>query len=145
MKRILSLALASFITLTTWGQNGIEGKYVRTDQSSCYLIINSDGTFKYKYRWDLQWDVACGQYEVIGDSIFFSYQSDMFDRQCNTDGTNDTDTAGIILQDCIDKRFRPISARVTKNKITTYKIGDLADLKSVDKWVYYYRREKRSQ
>jgi hypothetical protein len=142
MKHKLLLATAIFFTLTAWGQKGIEGKYIRTDQSTCYLILNSDGTFKYKFLWDLQWDVACGLYELKGDSIYFKYQSDMFDRQCNSDGINYTDTSGVILRDAIDKRYRPISARLTKNKIATYKVGDVGDLDTVGKGVYYYRRRK---
>jgi hypothetical protein len=131
-----------FFTITAWGQKNIEGKYVRTDQSTCYLTINSDGTFKYRFGWDMQWDVACGKYEMKGDSIIFQYLSDMFDRQCNTEGINYTDTSGVILRDAIDKRFRPISARLSKNKITTYKVGDIADPETIDKGVYYYKRKK---
>jgi len=142
MKRILFLALATSFTLTSWGQQDVAGKYVRTDQSTCYLTINSDGTFKYKFLWDLQWDVACGKYELKGDSIFFEYLSDMFDSECNTDGINVTDTSGVILRDAIDKRFRPINARLTKNKITTFKIGDVNDPETIGKSVYYYRRKK---
>ena len=142
MKRNLLTTLTIFFTLTSWGQTNVEGTYVRTDQSTCYLTINSDGTFKYKFGWDLQWDVACGQYEMKGDSIFFRYQSDMFDQGCNTEKINYTDTSGVILKDAIDKRFRPISARLSKNKITTYKVGDIDDPKTIDKLVYNYRRKK---
>ncbi len=131
-----------FSTMTAWGQKNIDGKYVRADQSTCYLIINSDGTFKYRFGRDLQWDVACGQYKMKGDSIVFQYLSDMFDQQCNTEGINYTDTSGVILRDAIDKRFRPISARLSKNKITTYKVGDIADPETIGKGVYYYRRKK---
>jgi hypothetical protein len=138
----LLLTLTMFFTITAWGQKNIEGKYVRTDQSTCYLTINSDGTFKYRFGWDMQWDVACGKYEIKGDSIIFQYLSDMFDRQCNTEGINYTDTSGVILRDAIDKRFRPISARLSKNKITTYKVGDIADPETIDKGVYYYKRKK---
>jgi hypothetical protein len=142
MIRTLLLTLTTVLTVTTWGQKGIEGKYVRTDQSTCYVLINSDGTFKYKFGWDLQWDLACGRYELKGDSIFFQYSSDMFDQQCNSDGINYTDTSGVILRYAIDKRFRPISARLKKNKITTYKVGDVTEPETVDKLVYYYRRKK---
>ena len=142
MKRELLLILTAIFTLTAWGQKNIEGKYFRTDQSTCYLIIGSDGTFKYEFGRDLQWDLACGQFEMKGDSIVFQYLSDMFDQQCNTERVNYTDTSGVILQDAIDKRFRPISARLSKNKITTYVVGDTADPETIDKRVYYYRRKK---
>lgn len=66
----------------------------------------------------------------------------MFDKQCNSDGINYTDTSGVILRDAIDKRFRPISGRLSKNKITTYKIGDIDDPETVGQGVYYYRRRK---
>jgi hypothetical protein len=142
MKIKFILTLTTFLSLNASGQKSIEGKYSRTDQSSCHLILNSDGTFKYRFLWDLQWDVACGQYKLQGDSIYFLYQSDMFDRQCNSDGINYTDTSGVILRDAIDKRFRPISARLSKNKITTYKTGDINDPETVDKRAYFYRRKK---
>ena len=140
--KLLLFTLTTLTTLTTLGQKPIEGKYIRTDQSTCYLIINSDGTFKYRFGRDLQWDVACGQYNVTGDSIFFRYQSDMFNEQCNTEGINHTDSVGIILQFAIDKRFRPISAKLSKNKIRTNRVGDVTDPESIRKWVYYYKRDK---
>jgi hypothetical protein len=145
MKIRLLLTLTTFFAITAWGQKSVDGTYIRTDQSTCYLILNQDGTFKYKFGWDMQWDVACGQYKINGDSIFFHYQFDMFDRQCNTEGINYTDTSGIILQGAIDKRFRPVSARLSKNKITTYKIGDITDPQTIDKAVYYYRRKKNQR
>jgi hypothetical protein len=143
MKKMLLLTLTTFSSLTAWGQKDIEGKYVCTSYPTCYLIINSDKTFKFGFGQDLQWDIACGRFELKADSLFFEYLSDMFDRQCNSDGRNYTDTSGIILQDAIDKRFRPISARLSKNKIITYKIGDIADSETIDKRAYYYRRKKK--
>ena len=90
----------------------------------------------------MQWDLACGQYEMKGDSILFHYQSDMFDRQCNNEGINYTDSVGIILQFAIDKRFRPITARLSKNKLTTIKVGDIGEQETIRNSVYYYRRKK---
>jgi len=136
--------MLTLLTLNVWGQRKVEGKYIRTDQSTCYIILNSDKTFKYKFGRDLQWDVACGQYEIKGDSITFHYQSDMFDRQCNNEGINYTDTSGVILRDAIDKRFRPITARLSKNKLKTFKTGDIEQPETVDNRVYYYRRKKIS-
>lgn len=142
MKKILLLTVVAFFSLTAWAQKGIEGKYVCPNYPTCYLIINSDGTFKYGFGLDLQWDVACGRYERRGDSLFFKYLSDMFDLQCNSERRNYTDTSGIILDGTIDKRFRPISARLSKNKITTNKVGDLTDPETITKQSYYYRRKK---
>lgn len=141
MKRESLLTLTLLLTLNAWGQKSV-GRFSRTDNSSCYLVLNADNTFKYRFHRDLQWDLACGRYELRGDSIFFQYQSDMFDRQCNSEGINYTDTSGVILRDAIDKRFRPISARLSKNKITTNKIGDIADQETIGKGIYYYRRRK---
>src|SRR4051812_41194179 len=124
MEKILMLTLMTVITMTAWGQKDIQGKYVCTDYPTCYLTINSDHTFKYEFGRDLQWDVACGRFDLRGDSLFFEYLSDMFDLQCNSERRNYTDTSGVILQDgAIDRRFRPISARLSKNKIKTYKVG----------------------
>ena len=142
MKNKFLLLATTLLTLNAWGQKGIEGKYSRTDNALCYLILNPDNTFKYRFHWDLQWDLACGQYETKGDSILFHYQSDMFDRQCNSEGINYTDTSGVILQDAIDKRSRPISARLSKNKLTTLRTGDIAEPETVGKSVYYYRRKR---
>jgi hypothetical protein len=142
MKKKFLLLATTLLALNVWGQRSIEGKYSRTDNSLCYLILYPDNTFKYRFRWDLQWDVACGQYETKGDSIFFHYQSDMFDRQCNSEGINYADTSGVILQDAIDKRSRPISARLSKNKITTLMTGDIGEPEAIGNRVYYYRRKR---
>jgi hypothetical protein len=130
------------LTLNVWGQKSIDGKYIRTDNSMCYLILNADNTFKYKYHWDLNWDLACGQFELKGDSIYFHYLSDMFDQQCNSDGINYTDTSGIVLKDAIDKRDRPISARLSNNRLITIKIGDIEEPETVGTGVYYYKRKR---
>jgi hypothetical protein len=142
MNKILLLSLMAFLSTTVFGQKNIKGQYLRTDNSMCYLILNADHTFKYKFLRDLNWDFACGQYEVKGDSVYFYYQSDMFDRMCNSEGVNYTDTSGIILQDAIDRRDRPISARILKNKIITIKVGDVNDPKTIGAGVYYYRRKR---
>lgn len=142
MKKIFLLIATTLSTLNVWGQKSIEGKYTRTDNSLSYLILNSDKTFNYKFLSDQQWDLACGQYETKGDSILFHYQSDMFDRQCNNERINYTDTSGVILQDAIDKRFRPIIARLSKNKLTTLKTGDIGEPETIGNNVYYYRRKR---
>jgi hypothetical protein len=142
MKVKLLFCLTTLLTFNVWGQKNIEGKYIRTDNSMCYLILNADKTFKYKYHWDLNWDLACGQFEVKGDSIYFQYQSDMFDRQCNSERINFTDTSGVILRDAIDKRDRPTSVRLSKNKLTTLRTGDIGEPGTIGNSVYYYRRKK---
>jgi hypothetical protein len=142
MKKKFLLILTTLFTLNVWGQKSIEGKYSRSDNSMCYLILNVDKTFKYRFHWDLNCDLACGQFETKGDSIYFHYQSDMFDRQCNSEGINYTDTSGVILRDAIDKRDRPISARLLKNKLVTIKIGDIGEPGTIGNQVYYYRRKK---
>jgi hypothetical protein len=142
MKRRFLLILTTLLTLNVWGQKSIDGKYIRTDNSMCYLILNADNTFKYKYHWDLNWDLACGQFELKGDSIYFHYLSDMFDQQCNSDGINYTDTSGIVLKDAIDKRDRPISARLSNNRLITIKIGDIEEPETVGTGVYYYKRKR---
>ncbi|MEP4534102.1 MAG: hypothetical protein ABJ004_13515 [Cyclobacteriaceae bacterium] len=71
--------LTLLISLTGFGQNEITGKYIRTEYPGGHLILNEDNTFKYRFRFDSQWDLACGQFEVIGDTLTFSYTSDMFD------------------------------------------------------------------
>ena len=67
------------------GQSEVTGKYIRMDYPGSYVILNPDNTFKYGFHFDLQWDLACGQYEINGDTIFFTYYKDMFDPDCNTD------------------------------------------------------------
>jgi hypothetical protein len=139
---LISFFLTAFLAISAFGQKSIEGKYVRTDNSSCYLILNTDKTFRYKFLRDIQWDLACGQYRVEGDFIFFSYQSDMFDLECNNEKVNYADTSGVILSDAIDKRFRPISGRLRKRKIMIGKVGDVNEAETLGKGAAYYYRRK---
>ena len=124
--------MVGLIAFQTFGQSIEPGKYIRTDYPSGYLIMNSDHSFKFRFHFDLQWDLACGFYEIKGDKIYFSYNSDMFDEECNIDGINKTDTTGIVTQDAIDKRYRPIIAKYSKRKIITIKTGDISDIETVD-------------
>jgi hypothetical protein len=127
-----------------FSQSEISGEYTRTEYPRGYLILNTDYSFKYKFHFDLQWDIACGQYEIKGDTIIFHYSSDMFDSQCNDQRVNVTDTSGVILQSAIDTRFRPLLARFTKNKIILLQRGDIENPETIVKTVsYFYRRDKK--
>jgi hypothetical protein len=137
--------LTVLISLTAFGQNEITGKFIRTDYPASYLILNADKTFKFRFGFDSQWDLACGQFEVKGDTLIFSYISDMFDITCNTEGTNMTDTSDYFLRQGVDKRWRPITARVVKNNILTIKTGDIHEAESVSLNRHYYRREKKRE
>jgi hypothetical protein len=137
--------LAVLITLTAFGQNGVTGKFIRTDYPASYLILNADKSFKFRFGFDSQWDLACGQFAVKGDTLIFSYNSDMFDITCNSEGINMTDTSDYFLRQGVDKRWRPITARVVKNKILTIKTGDIHEAESVSLNGYFYRREKKRE
>jgi hypothetical protein len=135
--------LGVLISLTAFGQNKSIGKFVRTDYPASYLILNADKSFKFRFGFDQQWDLACGQFEVKGGTLIFSYTSDMFDRTCNSEGINMTDTSDYFLTQGVDKRWRPITARIVKNKILTLKTGDIHEAESVSLTGHYYRREKK--
>ena len=125
------------------GQIEITGKYIRIKGSnSNYILLNADNSFKYQFESDLQWDLACGRYEKKGDTILFHYTSDMFDIDgCNSGKINYTDTSGVFTE-AIDKRFRPISALLSKGKIVTIKTGNIEEPKTILSWTDYYIKEK---
>ena len=102
------------INLTAFGQNEIVGEFIRTDYPAGYLILNADKSFKFRFGFDSQWDLACGQFEVKSDTLTFSYNSDMFNKTCNNEGINMTDTYDYFLKQGVDKRWRPIIARIIK-------------------------------
>lgn len=135
--------LTILINLTAFGQNELTGEFVRTDYPAGYLILRTDKTFKFRFGFDSQWDLACGQFELKGDTLTFSYTSDMFDTNCNTEGINMTDTSNYFLTQGVDKRWRPIIARIVKNKIITIKTGDVNDGESISLNKHYYRRKKK--
>jgi len=70
---------------------------------------------------------------------------DMFDIKCNTEGINMTDTSDYFLTQGVDKRWRPIIARIVKNKIVTIKTGDINDGETVSPSKHYYRRKKKGE
>jgi len=109
------------------------------------LILNANKSFKFRFGFDSQWDLACGQFEIKGDTLTFLYTSDMFDIGCNNEGINMTDTSDYFLKQGVDKRWRPITARVVRSKILTIKTGDIADPETVDFNNYYYRKEKKRE
>ena len=137
------LVLTLLINLTAFGQNEIVGEFIRTDYPAGYLILNADKSFKFRFGFDSQWDLACGQFEVKGDTLTFSYTSDMFNVTCNSDGINMTDTSDYFLRQGVDKRWRPITARVVKSKIVTIKTGDVNDGETISLSKHYYRRKKK--
>lgn len=139
------LVLTLLINLTAFGQNEIIGEYIRTDYPTGYLILNADKSFKFRFGFDSQWDLACGQFDIKGDTLTFSYNSDMFDVTCNSEGINMTDTSDYFLKQGVDKRWRPIIARVVKHKIVTIKTGDVNDGETVSLNKHYYRRKKKGE
>ena len=125
------------------GQGELPGKYVNSDNSGGYLILNEDKSFKFRYRSHAYWDLACGQFDIKGDTVLFTYTSDMFDIACNNERINMTDTSDFFLKTGVDKRYRPIIARLVKNKLLTVKTGDIQESESVDLRTYYYTRERK--
>ena len=137
------LVLILLINLNAFGQNDVIGEFIRTDYPAGYLMLKADKSFKFGFGFDSQWDLACGQFELRGDTIYFSYTSDMFDINCNSEGINMTDSSEYFLTQGVDKRWRPIIARVVKNKIITVKTGDVNDGETLSLSKYYYRRKKK--
>ena len=132
----------SLNAVTSFGQIEASGKYIlKRGTDSNYILLKADNSFKYHYLNDMQWDLACGQYERKGDTILFHYTSDMFNLQCNNEKINYSDTSGVYTG-TIDKRFRPISARLYKRTIMTIKTGDIQEPKTVLSWNHYYTMEK---
>jgi hypothetical protein len=133
------------INIPAFGQKEISGEFIRTKYPAGYLILNPDKSFKFRFGFDSQWDLACGQFELKRDTLFFSYTSDMFDIDCNSEGINMTDTSDYFLRQGVDKRWRPITARVVKNKIVTIKTGDVNDKETISLNSSYYRRKKKGE
>lgn len=142
IKLILTSTFVLLIALNSFGQKDAYGKYARTEYPAGHLVLNSDKTFKFRFRFDSQWDLACGEFELKKDTIFFSYTSDMLDVNCNNERINMTDTSDYFLRTGIDKRWRPISAKITKGKIQTIQTGDVKDPETVSFNKNLYRKEK---
>lgn len=139
---LITLLITLISNLTVLGQREITGGYIHADYPGGYLILNSDKSFKFRFHFDLQWDLACGQYVVKNDTIFFTYTSDMFDIACNSEKIIMTDTAGYFQKTGVDKRFRPITARLLKNKIQVIKIGDVQDPETISRDGYSFKRKR---
>ena len=137
---ILCLVLTSF---SVFGQSELSGKYTREDHPAGYIILDSDRNFKFRYKSHAYWDLACGKFEVKNDTIFFTYTSDMFDDACNNERINKTDTSDFFLRQGVDKQWRPIVAKIQKNKIQIIKAGSLNEVEVVGSNNYYYKRVKK--
>lgn len=142
-KLSLTTLLMLIVPLMTFGQDALSGKYTLADNSGSYVILNADKTFKFRYRSHAYWDLACGQFEVKGDTIFFTYTSDMFDVSCNSEKLNMTDTSEYFLRTGVDKTYRPVIATIKKKEIQTIKTGDITDAATVDKRTFYYKRTRK--
>jgi hypothetical protein len=142
-KLLLTILFLLIGLMTTFGQNELTGKYILTDYPGSYILLNADKTFKFRYRSHAYWDLACGQFEVKNDTIFFTYTSDMFDLSCNSEKINMTDTSDYFLQTGVDKTYRPVIATFKKKEIRTIKTGDTTDLATIDRRTYYYKRERK--
>lgn len=145
IKITLTILFGPLTTFIAFGQDEISGKYIRTEYPAGYLILNSDKSFKFKFGFDSQWDLACGQFEVTGDTIKFSYSSDMYDLRCNNERINMSDTSDHFIGISIDKRWRPIKVIINKKRILAIKTGDINEPETVDKNKYYYKRERKRQ
>lgn len=139
MKNIFLFVIIGVSGCKILPESALNGKFERIDHKS-HLTFDANGSFKFRFHRDLNWDLACGTYEIMNDSIYFFYRSDMFERTCNTEGMNDTDSVGIILQDAIDKRFRPIAAKLQNKKLITSKVGDVNDQKTIEALEYIFKK-----
>lgn len=82
----LTLVILSFlISVSVFAQ-------VRTVKSFVYdgntisdlsLTLNPNGTFKYLYNYDQIFDMACGTYKIIRDTVILNYEFDENDTCCN--------------------------------------------------------------
>ena len=137
---VLYCGLTSFMAL---GQSELNGKYTREDHPGGYLTFDSNKNFKFRFKSHAYWDLACGQFEVKNDTIFFTYTSDMFDETCNHEGINMTDTSDYFLRQGVDKRWRPIIAIIKKNKIQIIKTDGFHEPETAKQIKYYYERARR--
>lgn len=145
-KCVAFISLVLLVNLTVSPQNLIFGEYRRNEYPSGYVILGLDYTFKFRFHFDLQWDLACGTYSTKGDTVYFNYQSDMYDPICNNQGINVTDTSGVILQDAIDTRYRPITAYVSRDKLKTIVVsGPSIDQDTLVNEVNVYHRLKAKE
>jgi hypothetical protein len=142
-KFLMTILFMTIGSVTTFGQGELFGKYILTDYPNSYIILNADRTFKFRFRSHAYWDLACGQFEMKNDTIFFTYTSDMFDLSCNSEQINMTDTSDYFLKTGVDKTYRPLTATIKKKEIRTIKTGDMTDFITVDRRTYYYKRERK--
>ena len=142
-KFILTVLYWGLTCFSVLGQSELNGKYTREDHPRGYLIFDSGKNFKFRYKSHASWDLACGQFEVRNDTIFFTYTSDMFDETCNDERINMTDTSDYFLRQGVDKRWRPIIAIIKKNKIEIVKTDIRDETEMVGLGKYYYKRVRK--
>lgn len=144
MNKLLALVLLMLIGhAIAFGQYRQLGKYTLTDKSGTYVILNADSTFKFRYRSHAYWDLACGQFEIKGDTISFTYTSDMYDLGCNSERINRTDTSDYFLRTGVDKSYRPVTATFRRKVIQTITTGDTNDPATLGERAYQYKRVRR--
>jgi hypothetical protein len=114
--------ILNFFAPITFAQEAIFGKYSRDLYPPGSITLQDDFTFKFKFNYDMQWDLACGTFRINRDTIFFYYRSDMFDETCNTEKEgflNDESRKEELMAagESIDKRFRPDSILIEGKKL----------------------------
>lgn len=70
MKATFTIFIFLIFCNTVVAQNKIPGKY--RDNFGCSIILNSDSTFNFKWRFDLAVSWSKGTWTVINDTVFFT-------------------------------------------------------------------------
>lgn len=139
---VVAIGLLLLFGFNVFEQSGVSGKYIRNNYPGGYLVLSADKSFKFRFNFDSQWDIACGQFEIKGDTLFFTYTSDMHDVTCNEERINMSDTTDYFLRTGVDKRWRPIAALVKKKRIKTLMVGDTQEPTTVRYAHLWYNRVK---
>lgn len=84
---LLVVLLSCLVTVSVFAQIKSVKKFVNDGNTvaSTNLTLKTDGTFKYFYSYDQIFDMGCGIYTIVKDTVTLTYQFDENDACCNVE------------------------------------------------------------
>ncbi|HEV7332344.1 MAG TPA: hypothetical protein VGN63_15005 [Flavisolibacter sp.] len=100
--RILTITFLLTLTFSLFAQDKISGRY--RDYFGSRILLNSDGSFKYTWNFDLASSWTKGTWKLHGDTVFFNIVP-TYDTLSYTNSNNVTTDSLILSTDETPERF----------------------------------------